>query len=150
MLFLVISINRLHKRNSTLTWNKSEFSLLRRLSTRRCPHVLPSATMRRRCCWAPAPAIDQYLLSAARGALSSKPAGGSFRQLQHTAAGPSHTAAFPFLLQDWLHGFPRLLLLLLGIPVFTFYFLFLFYTFQLSFPCGRWSWLMSAFERTLR
>ena len=30
------------------------------------------------------------------------------------------TAAFLFLLQDWLHGFPRLLLLLLSISVFTF------------------------------
>ena len=32
-----------------------------------------------------------------------------------------------------------------------FYFLvFLFYTFELSAPCGRLSWLMSAFERTLK
>jgi len=32
-----------------------------------------------------------------------------------------------------------------------FYFLvFLFYTFQLLFPCGRLSWLVSAFERTLK
>jgi len=36
------------------------------------------------------------------------------------SANPSPTAAFLFLLQDWLHGFPRLLLLLLSISVFTF------------------------------
>jgi len=38
------------------------------------------------------------------------------------SANPSHTAAFPFLLQDRLYGFPRLLLLLLSISIFTFYF----------------------------
>ena len=42
--------------------------------------------------------------------------------------------------------FPRLLLLLLSISVFTFL-VFLFYTFSCRFPCGRLSWLTSAFER---
>ena len=36
------------------------------------------------------------------------------------SANPSHTTAFPFLLLDWLHEFPGLLLLLLSMPVFTF------------------------------
>ena len=39
-----------------------------RLSTRHCPHLLLSPVARRRCCWAPAPAIDRYLLSACRPA----------------------------------------------------------------------------------
>jgi len=39
-----------------------------------------------------------------------------------------------------------LLLLLLSISVFTFL-VFLFYTFSCRFPCGRLSWLTSAFER---
>ena len=65
------------------------------------------------------------------------------------SANPSHRSLpFVFFL-DWLHGFPGL---------FTdtsehirFYFLiFLFYIFYLSVPCGRLSWLMSAFERTLK
>jgi len=59
---------------------------------------------------------------------------------------PSHRR-LPFLLQDWLHGFSGL---------FTdtsehirFYFLvLLFSTSRVLVPCGRLSWLMSAFERT--
>ena len=39
---------------------KSLFSLASRLSTRHCPHLLlrAVAVLRRRCCWAPAPAIS--------------------------------------------------------------------------------------------
>jgi len=37
------------------------FSLVLRLSTRHCPHLLLNAVLRRRCCWAPAPAaVDRY------------------------------------------------------------------------------------------
>ena len=63
------------------------------------------------------------------------------------AANPSHRS-LPFLLQDWLHGFPwpftdtsehiRFLL-----------YIFVFSTFSFLVSCGRLSWLMSAFERTL-
>jgi len=45
------------------TVKNSLLSLLRRLSTRRCPHLLLTAVLGRRCRWAPAPAIDRYLLS---------------------------------------------------------------------------------------
>ena len=71
--------------DSCLTWHftntvtdKSVFSLLCRLSTWHCPHLSVSAApaARRRCCWAPAPAIDRYLL----------PTG-------HSAANPLHAAA---------------------------------------------------------
>ena len=44
--------------------NESVFSLVPQLSTSHCPHLLLSAVLRRRCCWASAPAIDRYLLPA--------------------------------------------------------------------------------------
>jgi len=48
-------------------------SLVPRLPTGHCPHLLLNAVLRRSCCWAPAPAAaDRYLLPA--GALSNKPA----------------------------------------------------------------------------
>ena len=55
-------------------YNKSVFSLPRRLSTWRCPRVccwVPCCGRHgdgRRCCSAPAPAIDRYLLAAGRSA----------------------------------------------------------------------------------
>ena len=54
---------------------------------------------------------------------------------------------FPFLLPDSLHGFPRLLFL--SKPVLRFSF-FCFILFSCRFPCGRLSWLMLAFQRTLK
>jgi len=34
-----------------------------------CPHLLPKAGLRRRCCWAPAPAeVDRYVLPVGRSA----------------------------------------------------------------------------------
>ena len=51
---------------------------------------------------------------------------------------------------DWLHGFPGLFADTsehIFLVVFCFY---LFYTFQLSVPCGRLSWLTSAFKHTLK
>jgi len=58
--------------------------------------------------------------------------------------------SFPFLLlQDWLHGFPRLLTD--TTELIRFYFLvFLFSTFLLLVPYSRLSWLTSAFEHTLK
>ena len=48
--------------------NTSVFSLVPRLSTRHCPHLLLSTVLRqRRCCWASA-AVDRYLLPAGRPA----------------------------------------------------------------------------------
>ena len=52
--------------------NKSVSSFLRRLSTWHCPHLLPSAVLRRRCCWPPA--VQQSIDIPARRAHSSKPA----------------------------------------------------------------------------
>jgi len=44
-------------------------SLVPRLPTGHCPHLLLNAVLRRRCCWAPAPAAaDRYLLPAGRSA----------------------------------------------------------------------------------
>jgi len=43
-----------------------------------------------------------------------------------------YTIAFPFFLQDWLHGFPRLLRLSLSISV-CYFLVFLFYTFSCRF-----------------
>ena len=49
--------------------DQSVLSLVRRLSTRHCPHLLLSAVLRRRCCWAPVPAaVDRYVLAARRAA----------------------------------------------------------------------------------
>jgi len=46
-------------------------------------------------------------------------------------------------------GFPRLFTV--NSEHIRFYFLvFLFFSFQLSVTCGRWNWIMSAFERTLK
>ena len=51
---------------------------------------------------------------------------------------------------DWIHGFPGLFADTsehIFLVVFSFY---LFYTFQLLVPCGRLSWLTSAFKHTLK
>jgi len=53
---------------------------------------------------------------------------------------PMHRS-LSFLLHDWLHGLPQL---------FLFLFLVYFPTFQLSVPCGSLSWLVSAFEHTIK
>ena len=55
--------------------DKSVFSLVRRLSTWHCPHLLLSAVLRRRCCWARlqlvhGAAVDLYLLPARRSAVN--------------------------------------------------------------------------------
>ena len=60
------------------------------------------------------------------------------------------TAAFLFFFQDWLHGFPGLFADTSGHIHFLLFIFFLFSTFSCWFPCGRLSWLMSAFERTLK
>jgi len=40
-----------------------------RISTWHCPHLLLDAVLRRRCCWAPAPAaLDRYVLPTVRSA----------------------------------------------------------------------------------
>ena len=57
------------------------------------------------------------------------------------------TAALPFLLQDWLHGFPD------TSEHISFFLLFsssVLPLFSCRFPRGRLSWLVSAFERTLK
>ena len=64
------------------------------------------------------------------------------------SANSSHSS-LPFLLQAWLCGFPRLFTVTSEHIRFLLFRFFLFYTFLLSVPCGRLSWLMSAFERTL-
>ena len=51
--------------------NKSALSLVPRLSTWHCPHLLLSAMLRRRCCWAPAPAVDRHLLLFERSAANA-------------------------------------------------------------------------------
>ena len=56
------------KRANCLFSEESAFSLIPQLSAWHCPHLLLSAVLRRRCCWAPEPAIDRYLLSAGRSA----------------------------------------------------------------------------------
>jgi len=53
--------------------NKSVFSLVPRLLTRHCPHLLLSAVLRRRCCCAPAP-VCYRSKSPARRTPSSTPA----------------------------------------------------------------------------
>jgi len=71
--------------------NKSVFSLLRRLSTWRCPHLLLSAVLRRRCCWAPALAVDRYLLPAGRSAANPLHVAAAVeRQDRQTDARPLH------------------------------------------------------------
>ena len=50
---------------------------------------------------------------------------------------------------DWLHGFPGLFTDTSEHIHFCFL-VFCFYTLPLLFPCGRLSWLMSAFERTFK
>ena len=58
--------------------NKSAFSLVPRLSTWHCPHLLLSAVLRRRCCWTPAPkAIDWYLLPTGRSAANGPATAGA-------------------------------------------------------------------------
>ena len=58
------------------------------------------------------------------------------------------TAAFLFLLRDWLYMIPA--------DFYCYFWAYPFLLFSFSvlhlqlFPCGRFSWLMSAFERTLR
>ena len=64
------------------------------------------------------------------------------------SANPFHHS-LSFILQDWLHGFPGLFTDICE-RIFFYFLVFLFSTFYLSVPCGRLSWLMSAFERTLK
>ena len=54
----------------------------------------------------------------------------------------------PFLLRDWLHGFLGLFTDTSKHIRFYFFLVFCYSLFSLV-PCGRLSWLMSAFERTL-
>ena len=58
----------------------------------------------------------------------------------------------PFFFSFRIHymDFPYCLLLLLRISVFLLFSFSVFTHFYLSVPCGRSSWLMSAFERTLK
>jgi len=50
--------------------NKSVLSLIPRLSTCHCPRLLLCTVLRRRCCWAPAPANDRYLLPTVHSAVN--------------------------------------------------------------------------------
>ena len=65
-LLCIIMFNKFISNNWTSLCSASST----RLSTWHCPCLMPSAVLRRRCCCAPAPAIDRY---PARRALSSKP-----------------------------------------------------------------------------
>jgi len=60
------------------------------------------------------------------------------------------TVAFLFFVKTDSTDSPDCLPILLSISVFHFLVFFLLSTFQLLVPCGRLSWLMSAFERTLK
>ena len=65
-LLCIIMFNKFISNNWTSLCSASST----RPSTWHCPCLMPSAVLRRRCCCAPAPAIDRY---PARRALSSKP-----------------------------------------------------------------------------
>jgi len=66
------------------------------------------------------------------------------------SANPSHRS-LPFHLRDWLHGFPGLFTdSSENNCFFTLSFFLIFFTFYLLVPCGRLSWLMSAFGCTLK
>ena len=52
--------------------------------------------------------------------------------------------------QDWCHGFPGLFNDTYERIRFFYFLVFLFSTFSWLIPCGRLSWLMSAFKRTLK
>jgi len=61
------------------------------------------------------------------------------------SANPSHHSLL-YLLQDWLHGFPGLFADTSELIRLSFIlFFFLFFTFKLSVPCGRLSWLIGTF-----
>jgi len=67
------------------------------------------------------------------------------------SANPPYRSLSFFFFRIYYMDFPDCLLLLLSISVsFLFSFFSVSTLFQLSFPCGRLSWLMSAFERTLK
>ena len=57
----------------------------------------------------------------------------------------SFSPSLPFLLQHWLHGFPGLFT-----DTFEHFLVFLFFHFYLLVSCGGLSWLVLAFERTLK
>ena len=61
------------------------------------------------------------------------------------SANPSHHSLL-YLLQDWPHGFPGLFADTSELIRLSFFCFFpLFFTFKLSVPCGRLSWLMGTF-----
>ena len=55
--------------------------------------------------------------------------------------------SLPFLLQDWFPGFPGPFA---DTSKHTYFYFFCFSTFYLLVPCGKLSWFMSAFNRTLK
>jgi len=68
-------------------------------------HVLLNAVLRRRCCWAPAPAaVDRYLLPAGRSAANPPHAGAA---VDRRTDGPH--------CRRWVHGQPEVSLSLLEI-----------------------------------
>jgi len=66
------------------------------------------------------------------------------------SANPSHSTPSFLLLKHLLRGFPGLFTVISEHICFLLLVFFCFYTFYLSVPCGRLSWRMLAFERTLK